>query len=100
MECSTESDVFVIIEYVCPKCGHFNAAPRSLKRNRSPNVDGGAVSPEREGRLPRPNFLSVPDSPEGHGRSISRSPSRGGSAGGVTEEGDRTQDSIMSVDES
>jgi len=93
-------------QYICPKCGYFNAAPRSLRQKQSPNVDDGAtLSPdaERQPPLPRPDFLSAPDSPSNETRNFSRSLSPDGSivrnARAGSEEADRTQESIMSVDE-
>jgi hypothetical protein len=59
------------IEYICPKCGHFNPAPRSTRNRVNPSSDVhepvrrlSQTSDDREGRLPRPNFLAVQQTPE------------------------------------
>jgi hypothetical protein len=95
-----------LVEYVCPKCGYFNAAPRTLRQQQSPNEgEGRALSPgiDHQPPLPKPNFLSVPDSPSNGTRRLSRSLSPPGNVSGHaltgSEEADQTQDSIMSVDE-
>ncbi|KAF9511921.1 hypothetical protein BS47DRAFT_1346061 [Hydnum rufescens UP504] len=93
-------------QYVCPKCGYFNAAPRTLRQHQSPiEGEGRPLSPgiEHQPPLPKPNFLSVPDSPSNGTQGLSRSLSPPGNVSGRalagSEEADQTQDSIMSVDE-
>lgn len=86
----------LVPEYICPKCGHFNPAPRSRHQQASPSTPSS--------RLPQPNFLAV--SPVGddddettshNSRSVSRGrPSRGAEGSNVGD-ADASQDSISGV---
>jgi len=58
-------------QYICPKCGHFNPAPRSVRNgtNLSPDVRGplrrlSGASDDPESQLMGPNFGAIPQSPE------------------------------------
>lgn len=41
------------LEYVCPKCGHFNSSARSQDQHSPQSADGRKVSPAPAQRAPR-----------------------------------------------
>ncbi|KAF8323487.1 uncharacterized protein EI90DRAFT_3157601 [Cantharellus anzutake] len=99
-KCSTHNGLVVEslwedTQYICPKCGHFNPAPRSKRRQSS--------LPKPPNRLAQPDFLSASSLHDDDderlsqsSRSISRERSSREMERGEVGDPDKTQDSVAS----